>query len=34
MIENKGAAEVADRKEGYYWVRIDKDSDWEVARWN
>ena len=34
MEENKGAAEVAERKEGYYWVRVNNDSDWEVAKWN
>lgn len=34
MEKNKSAAEVVDRKEGYYWVKVNDDSDWTVARWN
>jgi len=31
MEDNKVTAEVADRKEGYYWVRIG--GVWEVAKY-
>ena len=33
MEENKGAAEVVERKEGYYWVNIFEDY-FEVMKWN
>lgn len=33
MENNKGAAEMVDRKEGYYWVKETKHSDFEIARW-
>lgn len=29
MEENKGAAEMVDRKEGYYWVKFG--STWHIA---
>ena len=32
MENNKGAAEVVDRKEGYYWVRL-KEGYWIIAEW-
>lgn len=33
MKENKGAAEVAERKEGYYWVKINEDGEWVIGYW-
>ncbi len=32
MEDNKGAAEVVDRKQGYYWVNIWNDY-FEVMKW-
>ena len=32
MEDNKGAAEVVDRKEGYYWVKFD--GDWYIGKWD
>jgi len=34
MEDNKSAAEVVDRKEGYYWIKVNSDSEWEIAMWN
>jgi hypothetical protein len=32
MEDNKGAAEVVDRKEGYYWVK--RNGVFEIAKWD
>jgi hypothetical protein len=33
MEDDKGAAEMVDRKEGYYWVRYKSGSEWTPAKW-
>jgi hypothetical protein len=33
MEENKGAAEMVDRKEGYYWIKLIWDDDYQVGRY-
>lgn len=24
---------MSERKEGYYWIRFSKDSEWTIAKW-